>query len=361
MSSGGVAAYSAVHARVRAMYSRMLTSENRARLCEAASFVALVSALGETVYGPYLAEVGDKDLTPRRAIYQIKSHLANAYLTVIRLVPQHARALLGQLYRRFEVDNLKAVLRGVATGASWEEVRYVLFPVGSFSILPVQAMMEAGSVAAAVERLRGTLYYRTLEHAMKRYSAEQNLFPLEVALDLDYWRELWDDVGRFSKRERVQALRIVGSLVDVNNLMWAVRYRVYHHLSEEEIINYTLPFGHKVQDAHIRAIAAGADIAHIVAQVFPDLTGVEALLREPRSGLPELELRLQRYLAEQCRAAFIGYPFHVGIPLAYVVLNELEIQDLTVLIEAKALEIPAERFEPRLLMGCASPQVGGGL
>jgi V/A-type H+-transporting ATPase subunit C len=312
----------------------------------------LFAVLKETAYGPYLAEMDAKDLTSRRVISQIKGHLANAYLTVIRLVPEQTRALVTQLYRLFEVDNLKAVLRGVTTGASWQEVRYVLFPLGSSTVLSPQAMMEAGNVGAAVERLRGTPYYRTLSHAMKRYSAEQTTFPLEVALDLDYWRELWRDVQRLSKRDRVQALRIVGSLVDVNNLMWAVRYRVYHHLSEEEIINYTLPFGYRVRDAHIRAIAAGADVAHTVAQVFPGLTDVASLLQEPRSGLPKLELQLQSYVAEQCRAAFIGYPFHIGIPLAYVVLNELEIQDVTVLIEAKSLQIPAERFQSHLLLGC---------
>jgi V/A-type H+-transporting ATPase subunit C len=334
------------------MYSQMLSSEAWTRLCEATDFAALMAVLRETVYGPYLAEVDAKDLTSRRAVSQIRGHLANAYLTVIRLVPEHTRALVRQLYRLFEVDNLKAVLRGVATGASWEEVRYVLFPLGSHTILAPRAMMEAGSVRAAVERLRGTPYYRTLSHAMKRYSAEQTLFPLEVALDLDYWRDLWRDVQRLSKRDRVQALRIVGSLVDANNLMWAVRYQVYHHLSEEEIINYTLPFGYRVRDTHIRAIAAGADVAHTVAQVFPDVTDVASLLQEPRSGLPALELRLQRHVAEQCKTAFIGYPFHIGIPLAYVVLNELEIQDVTVLIEAKSLQIPAARFEPHLLLGC---------
>jgi V/A-type H+-transporting ATPase subunit C len=352
MSGGGVAGYSAVHARVRAMYSQMLTSEEWTRLCEATNFAAVIALLKETVYNPYLPEVDAKDLNSRRAVFQIKGHLANAYLTVIRLVPEHARALVTQVYRLFEVDNLKAVMRGVALGTSWEAVRYVLFPLGAFTVLSPQAMLEAGSMRAAVERLRGTPYYRTLSHAMKRYSAEQTLFPLEVALDLDYWRELWRDVQRLSKRDRVQALRIVGPLVDVNNLMWAVRYRVYHHLSEEEIINYTLPFGYRVRDAHIRAIAAGADVAHIVTQIFPGLTDVASLLQEPKSGLPELESQLQRYVMEQCRAAFIGYPFHIGIPLAYVVLNELEIQDVTVLIEAKSLQLPAERFQPHLLLGC---------
>jgi hypothetical protein len=38
-------------------------------------------------------------------------------------------------------------------------------------------------------------------------------------------------------------MKIIGSLLDMNNLMWAIRYKVYHKLSEEELINYTLPFG----------------------------------------------------------------------------------------------------------------------
>ncbi|MCD6554553.1 MAG: V-type ATPase subunit [Anaerolineae bacterium] len=350
MARGGVSGYAAVHARVRAMYSTMLTPETWGALYESADFATLISLLKKTVYGPYLTAVEDKDLTPRRSVYQIKGHLADAYVTVIYMVPESARPLLIQLYRLFEVDNLKAVLRGVATGASWDQVRYVLFPLGSFTVLPAQAMIEEESVGAAVELLRGTPYYSTLSHAMERYTAEQSLFPLEVALDLDYLRELWSDINRLPSRDREQALRIVGSLIDMNNLMWAIRYRVYHHLSEEEIINYTVPFGYRVRDEDIRAIAAGADIAQVVTRIYPDLADVSPLFQEPRSGLPQLELRLQRRIVKQCRAAFIGYPFHIGIPVAYVLLNELEIQDLTVLIEAKSLQVPAEEFQLHLVM-----------
>lgn len=335
------------------MYSNMLNTDTWAALCEATDFTALINVLKETVYGPYLTEEGDKDLAPRRVVYQIKGHLTSAYTTVIRLVPEPARPLMIQLYRLFEVDNLKAVLRGVVTGAPWDLVRYVLFPLGPSTVLPAQAMVEAGSVSKAVELLRGTPYYETLSHAMERYTAERSLFPLEVALDLDYRRELWSDFNRLSNQDREWALRIIGSLIDMDNLMWAMRYRVYHGLSEEEIINYTVPFGYRVRDEDIQAIAAGADVARVVERIYPDLASVLPLLQESRRGLPEIELRLQRRIMEQCRAAFIGYPFHIGIPLAYVLLNEWEIQDLTVLIEAKSLQMPAEEFRPRLLMGCA--------
>jgi vacuolar-type H+-ATPase subunit C/Vma6 len=347
---GGVFGYAATNARVGALRSTLLTAELWDRLCEAADLGALIGLLKETVYGPYLTMVEDKSLTPRRAVYQIKTRIADAYAGVIGSAPVHARPLLSQLFRRFEVDNLKAALRGIVTGAPWDRVRYVLFPLGSASALPAQGMVEAGSVSAAVDQLRDTPYYDTLSHALQRYTAEQSLVPLEVALDLSYWRSLWSDVSQLPSQDRAQALRIVGSLLDLNNLMWAIRYRVYHHLAEEEIINYTLPFGYQVRDEDIRAIAAGADIPQVLAHIYPGLTSVDTLLQEPRSGLPELELQLQRQVAEQCRAAFAGYPFHIGVPLAYLVLNELEIQDLTVLIEAKSVQMPEAGYRPHLLM-----------
>jgi vacuolar-type H+-ATPase subunit C/Vma6 len=52
---------------------------------------------------------------------------------------------------------------------------------------------------------------------------------------------------------------------------------------------------------------------------------------------------------DQCLAAFIGNPFHIGLPLAFLVLSNLEIQDLTVLIEAKASGMPEEEYLPYIL------------
>ena len=64
----------------------------------------------------------------------------------------------------------------------------------------------------------------------------------------------------------------------MNNLMWAIRYRVYHKLSEEEVINYTLPFGYRVKDSDLRAIAAGADVASVITRIYPGIGDISALL-----------------------------------------------------------------------------------
>ncbi len=199
-------------------------------------------------------------------------------------------------------------------GESWQKVRFTLFPLGDSLSFPAQAMTESRNMETAIEFLRGTSYYFSLSHAMERFNTEQSLFPLEVSLDLEYWRELWRDVNRLDPADKKQALRLIGAVMDQNNLMWALRYRMYHHLSEEEIINYTLSAGYHVKDEDIRTIAAGGDPTRIIARIYPTWR-MTAPCWETWIKSAELELRLQRHTLHECQEAFSGYPSMQEFPL----------------------------------------------
>ncbi len=351
MFISAVSGYARTQAVVRALYSQMLLPETWTALIHAESLDDLLNVLSKTVYGPYL-ELDRRLLTPRRTAYQIRQHLTYVYEKIIRIAPASARPLLVQLYLLFEVDNLKAILRGIEAGASWEQVRHLLWPTQRYVTLEMddlERMVRTESVVRAVQRIRGTPYYDTLVYALERYEMEQTLFPLEVALDLDYRRELWTDVQALSGTDHEQALRLVGTILDVDNLLWAIRYRIYHHLSEEEIINYTLPSGYRVEDEDIRALAAGANPLQVVREVYPEIEGWDSLTASsPARQLEAIEFFLQRHVIELCRKTFVGAPFHIGLPMAYLQLNEYEIKDLTMLIEAKASRVPVETFGPLL-------------
>jgi V/A-type H+/Na+-transporting ATPase subunit C len=350
MSLNPTSAYAAGNTRVRVKFSTLLTKQDFVGMSEAADLDGLISQLKNTAYGPYLERAKDKDLTARRAAYLIRQRLADSYHSIINTAPEETKEFLNQLYRYHQVNNLKAMLRGIVTGSTWDKVRYVLFPMTDIDEIPAQSMVESGNVTQAVEMLKSTPYYETLVFAMKRFSAEQNLFPIEIALDLDYWRELWKSVKGLSKQDQEYAERIVGAVLDMNNLMWAIRYRAYHNLSEEEVINYTLSIGYHVRDEDIRSIAAGADIPQAVKRLYPGLQGVDELLQDLDSGLPKLELLLQKQVREVCMTAFVGNPFQIGIPLGYLELFELEVQDLVVLLEAKSNRLPLDKYKDFLLI-----------
>ena len=175
-----------------------------------------------------------------------------------------------------------------------------------------------------------------------------------MSLDLGYWRSLWQEAQKLAGEDHRQATRVIGALIDANNLMWAIRYKVYKKLTEEELINYTLSIGLRVRDSDVRAIAAGADIASAVGRLYPELREEVSLKDDLRADLPLLEVALKRAMARRCMVAFLGNPFHVGLPLAYLVLHDLEVQDLTTLLEAKASKAPADEYE-QFLLGAPVP------
>jgi V/A-type H+-transporting ATPase subunit C len=374
ISPRSVSAYAQVQATVRALYSTLLTSDTWASLIRAQDFDAVLSLLSKTVYGPHL-QLERHLLTPRRSEYQIRWHLAEVYEKLIRLTPEPGSDLLIRLWRLYEVHNLKATLRGIETGASWDQVLHLLAPGEAYFSLTfddMEAMVRAGTISRAIHRIQHTSYYATLIHALERYEAEQNLFPLEVALDLEYRRGLWESIDRLKGQDHEEALELVGTVLDVDNLLWAIRYRVYHHLSEEEIINYTLPLGYRVQDEDIRAIAAGEDIAAVVRRIYPEIEGVQRLPEDlnvdeetsPTSVRPidrrlwELERVLEGHIADLCRARFLRTPFHIGLPVAYLLLNEYEIIDLTMLIESKVSDVSIQQVKFILGYASMSPMSG---
>lgn len=345
MNVRAVSAYAELQARVRANYSRLLSTDSFINLLQAKDFGTVLANLKKTAYGPYLDAVDPKDLSPRRAVYQFYRRLADAYGKLIDLTPKPGRDLLLQLWRLFEIDNLKATLRGIENEASWDQVLYLLAPRERHFLVSfddMHTMLRQGNIADALTVIRDTPYYDPLEHALNRYREEQTLFPLEVALDLDYRRGLWESIQKQRGRDRKEALRLVGTVIDIDNLLWAIRYRVYHHLSEQEIINYTVPFGYKAGDAHIRAIAAGENIAAAVQGIYPEFEEVGDFGQNPGEALTRLEQLLNRRVVRMCRAVFKGNPFHIGLPVAYLLLLEHEVEDLTAVVEAKASGLGGE-------------------
>ena len=351
--TASVSAYSVIHAVTRALYADLFSEGMWHSLIQAPDYDAVLGLLSKSNYAPYL-EVSRSLLTPRRAVYQIRQHLAYVYTKLIHLAPSSSGHVLESLWHHYEVDNIKAALRGYQAGASWDQVLHLLYPMDRHSVADVDRLsriVQADDIEQAVEALRGTPYHQILLHALTRYHEERSLFPLEVALDLGYRRSLWERILGLRGLDRKMAQRTIGTVLDSDNLLWAIRYRVYHHLSEEEIINYTLPMGYEITDHNIRTIARGGRIADVVFGVYPELADeLKDVTMDTGGGLRRLERALLQLALSRCRKAFAGYPFHIGIPLGYVWLNEHEIRDLTIIIEAKAAGTPLETFLPMLVM-----------
>lgn len=344
------ARYAAANAQVHALYTRMIDPFLWRRLLDAPDVPTLAALLQQAGIG-HDDGVRGEDVDAASLERRLWTRLATLAWKPARLLNGNARDLLQWYWRRFELDNLKTILRAVHYGKAWSTVAPILIDLAGHSALPWRTLAEAGSVSALIDRLPDGSYARALDHARERYQREQSLFVLEAALDLMYSRRLQKLIEALHGRDRREADTYLGFQLDAQTLLWAYRFRDYAHLSPEEILNYTLHQGLRVDAEVVRAIALGAPLAATVHTVWGDRLLDAAVAEAPESGDPlaSLELACMRHVVGQATHARGGYPLHLGTLLAFLVLLQAETQDLIAIIEGCAVGWPPARIRPYLV------------
>jgi vacuolar-type H+-ATPase subunit C/Vma6 len=339
--------YADLSAHVRGLVGYLTTVEQWRMLLEVPDLESYVEVLRNLPYGRDLTFPEPVKLSTLEL--RFSQTITEEYEKFIMLTHGTVRVLLHELWRRFELGNLKAILRHLAE-ERMVPIEDVIIPLRK-SELPLVELSRATDLKTAVDLLSGTVYGPPLADALPRYESEGTLFPIEVALDLAYWRRVWRAVTALRGVDLNWAQRLIGNRLDALNITWAFRYRIYYDLSEEEIINYTLPYGYKSSDNVLRAIASGVGIEEVIGMVWgrgyldfagPSGEGIRADLRAFEVALGRLECRL-------ARGPLTGLPFHVGLLLGYLLLKECEAHDLIIIAESKRQGMPSTEVEPYLV------------
>ncbi len=339
--------YSRPNAELRGMISRLLSPEQLRALAAVPDLEGVLRSLLGTDYEEVARRLLDRRATTDDAERALVQGLVEAFRRTAFLLGGSQAALVVQMVRELELDNLKVILRAKARGESADMVRPLLAPLPGLSNLPYEELLRAEDVEAVVHLLDNREYGPVLAAALPRYEAEGNLFPLETALDLHYYRRLWEAVLGLSGRDLQVARRMMGIRFDLLNVDWILRYRLIYHLSPEEIFNYTLPYGWRVDDAVVRR-AAPADGIDAIASALPEpYRSIVAGVSGAQDPVERAGLMLRRYLVRASRSALTGDPFQIGVALAFLWLKEAEVHDLRAVLEAKRYDLPPEAIADR--------------
>lgn len=345
--------YAAVNARVRGMRSQLLDRATWHALLTTDDLDSAMVLLRTSVYGQAIAAAEQSGAV---SLEQVERHLwgivARNCQKVMALTGGGTRALLLTWWRHFELENLKAMLRGFDQNMSPERIGSFLIPLGERFTLPWETLLREHSLGSLIDRLATTRYGTVLRAAYPLYQRNGSPFALEIAADIRYYRDLAAAIMRLRGDDGKDARRLLGTRLDMLNILWAFRHRIYYGLSPEEIINYTLWHTIRTDVDLVRDIALGDDPAAILARVWGEEAFDLSFLEDARSDgemMLGLELTLHRYWHSLATGAMCGYPFGLGALLGYVVLGELEAQDLVTVLEGKGMGWSHERISELLI------------
>ncbi len=340
------ARYGYPNAKVRALRSRKLTEQDHHFLLAAKDLPNCLSYLATTSYRTCLP---DPDKThPELPILerQLSRPLLDHYAKIIRSFRRiKERDVILALFRRFEGENLKIILRALFANLSRDAVCHLLYPLGRLSDLDWDTLWSCKSISELLEQLRPSIFGKLLQHALPQFEAQGRLFPLEMTIDLSCFRMLHQAISALGSRyDHVVAEKILRSYIDILNISWVVRLKKDYGLSSEEIVNYTLPSGKLISLTTLNHLARAEDIEVFINHLPMPYQHELSTIRD----WEKVAQRLETYFLRTLTRVFLGQPFHIGIPVAYLLEKEIELANLISLLQAKAKNLSVEEISNRL-------------
>ncbi|HSG28144.1 MAG TPA: V-type ATPase subunit [Candidatus Krumholzibacterium sp.] len=344
-----VSKYALVNAKVRARLSTLLELETINRLAETRDLSEFYATLSGTIYEPVFSKP-EISFDPRVGEKALLEQEVQWHRELLGDVRGAEKALIGHFLEKYEIENLKAALRIREGSRGGEDMKYMVRTPLPNS-LPFQAISEASSMEDVMAYLSGTPYEKAIREVFDDYREKGTLFPIEINLEIDYYKRLQEKVEALGKRDREIARKLVGLEIDQKNLGWLVRLKFYYDIPVGELLDYNIPGGYRMNRDRLRTAFKADTIREVISVALERSfrSASEMMVQgDQMSKLYLLEIILWNYLITEAKRTLGGFPFTIGTILSYLILKRTESRNLIPIMNGKIYKMDRGEIESHL-------------
>ncbi|HEV8595242.1 MAG TPA: ATP synthase A1 subunit C [Thermoplasmata archaeon] len=213
--------YPYVTARVKAKKASLYPEDTYARLLQM-EIPQIARFLGEGPYKEEILALGARlrgvDLVERATA----DNLAKTFTHLIEMSEGGLREMVAGYLDRWDVANIKTILRGKLYGASVADVEEDLVPAGSLDATFLAKLVEADSVDAVFKALGGTIYAEARAGMAENFDPATGMADYEDALAHVYYHRLLASIPPRTEPSRLFH-EFVRREIDILNLKTLLR------------------------------------------------------------------------------------------------------------------------------------------
>ena len=342
------------NARLRGMRSHLLPSKFYEQLIEAVDVQQILKELMQTAYKSDLESELVHGRTAAVVDEALKNNMVYAYRKVLGFVHPEARRLLSTILGRWDVFNIKTVLRGAHNHVRFDQMKESFFPAGYLGTSELEALAKLDDLRTIIDTMAmwKLVYAEPLRRAFPEYASSKDLAPLELALDRQYAH--WASSRLVGEKTDVQiARRILGMQIDTSNLVMVFRL-LKADAAARDAERYFLEGGRTVRKDLYMELARMSDIDEVLDRLrrtpYAETLDTAAMLYLESASIPVFERALEEQLMRRALLSGVKDPHGVGVAIAYLYGKQNEITNLRIVVKGKAVGMPAERVRRELIV-----------
>lgn len=348
-----------LHTRVTLLTSRLLKSEQLEQFANSAQehFSHTDTATSTVASEQALKQILNQEITqPEHVLAVLTQGFMQDFMVLLRPLSGRERDFMIYWLRKYEIANLRSIMRGKMAGLSAEQIHnYGLRDIAPFNSLPLDELLSTEDTAEMLRLLANSPYAEAAEQARQVYEKQQSFYVVEATIAHRYLSGLLRRAKAISdSSERTPLLFILGLLLQRFNLIWALRYRFTYHLSPAETYYLLIAgTGMRLTGQDLNTLVQANSVESMLAQVPKDLQPQ----LENKKSITGIEQTIEEYVREQARKLLKHSQSALARAFAYLILRECEVQRLLAIVQGKQMQLPSTT----ILDGVGLSDTGAGL
>jgi len=325
--------------RTHGLRTHLISSRDIQFLAKAKSLKEVSDSLLRTEYGTEISKLPTKEVDAITLEQIFLKTLVNRFFFVTREAQGKMQDLLTRYCARFEVENIKRVIRAKHSGEILEEPNLIPLP-REYTLVNFPALLNAKDVDEVVALLRET-FYRPLIERLEAYRQAGVTMVLETALDNIYFGKVWEIASKISDGKGVKDL--VGKEIDLRNLLIAFSLKV-RGLSPNLIQEILVSSTYRLSESKLHSLTQARleDAPSMLAtQPYSRLASEVVNIVRGGSHIP-FEIPFLKQLYQDASKALKTCFLDAGYIVAYLLLSECEAKNLVAIAIGKQLGLPEE-------------------
>jgi V/A-type H+-transporting ATPase subunit C len=341
--TGSKSRYAYGTARVHAMRVKLFPPETYTKMLIMA-LPELARFIEESEYKAEVDELARKHSGIDLIEFATHLNLARTFVKLTEMTMGEPHDLIEEYLRRWDIREIKTILRGKQYGASEEEILRVLVPSGGLSLDFLQTLVRKPSVDEIIGALKGTLYYEII----KDIDYSESLMKLEDALDKFYYARMVETVSKIKGSSLY--LRVIQMEIDIANLKTIFRLR-NAGISGARALEYVIPNGLYVADKNIeKLINAPFEDFVTLLNKYPYWGAISEVVTDRVESPSKVEVRLDKFLNEHVWKTSTSHPLTVIPMLGYMLSKDTEVSNIQAIARGKEAGLPEAIIKDHLIL-----------
>jgi V/A-type H+-transporting ATPase subunit C len=341
--------YAYLNARVSVMAAHLLSSAEVARTVEAPGD-RHADLLRKAAFGHATDEPGERRSMEQRMISVLLDELA----ALARVVGGAERDFLLFWAHRFELGNLKTIIRATFARTPASIVREELVDMGPLARLPTDELLQTDDAAELLRRLEHGPYGDIARQAREVYRGQHELFAVDAAVDKRYYAKLCEHASRIGAARVPLFRELMAALLTRVNVVWLLRYRFAYGLAPMQTYYLLVPNGFRLGARALRTLVQLRSLEDVIRNLPAPLP---TKLKAAASAFDVnviLEREIWRIATDALRTQF-----NFTRSFAYLMLRERDMQRVRAIVEGRRLAIESPQMRVALGLEEPAPRASG--